>query len=171
MQAAIIAALNEQIRLEFNAAFLYLSFSAELREFGLPGMAHWMREQYREECGHALRLISYLGTRGGKVSMPHISPPSYAWETPLDIFEMALKHEKLVSASVDALLALCQERRDYATQGLMFDYVREQVEEERSVLDIVEELRFCRGSGAGEGLLRLDARLAARTLSSSDIWD
>ncbi len=127
MQKEITDALNEQIRMEFNAAFLYLSFSVDMREFGLPGMGHWLREQYREECGHALRLISWMGTRGGKVEIPHIARPAYVWESPLDIFEMALEHERLVSASVNSLLALCMEQRDFATQGLMFEYVREQV--------------------------------------------
>ena len=170
MQKEINDALNEQIRMEFNAAFRYLSFSVDLREFGLPGMGHWLREQYREECGHALRLISYLGKRGGKALMPHIARPAYVWETPLDIFVMALEHEKLVSASISSLLALCMELRDFATQGLMFEYVREQVEEERSVLDIVEELRLCQGSSMAGAVLRLDERLGRRELASDSIW-
>ncbi len=170
MQAEIIEALNEQIRMEFNAAFLYLSFSVDMREFGLPGMGHWLREQYREECGHALRLISYMGKRGGKVEIPHIARPAYVWESPQDIFEMAWEHEKMVSESINALLALCMEHRDFATQALMFDYVREQVEEERSVLDIVEELRFCRSSKSAEGVLQLDSRLGRREHASDALW-
>ena len=50
MKENIIRALNNQIAMEFDSAFLYLAFSVDMREYGLRGLGHWLREQYREEC-------------------------------------------------------------------------------------------------------------------------
>ena len=158
MNPIIVDAVNRQIRLEFESAFLYLAFSGNLRQYGLPGMGHWMREQYREECGHALRFVTHLENRR--------AAPVYTWETPLDLFRLALEHERRITASIHDLLTLCREEKEYATQCLLFDYVKEQVEEELQVEEIVDIMTLC-GSRVDE-LLSLDQKLANRT---SQVWE
>ncbi len=160
MNPVIVEAVNRQIRLEFESAFLYLAFSGNLRQYGLPGMGHWMREQYREECGHALRFVTHLENRRARVVIPAVRQPEYNWQTPLDLFRLALAHEKLITASIHELLTLCREEREYATQCLLFDYVKEQVEEELQVEEIVDIMTLC-GTRIDE-LLSLDQKLAAR---------
>lgn len=166
MNPIIVDAVNRQIRLEFESAFLYLAFSGNLRQYGLPGMGHWMREQYREECGHALRFISHLENRRARVSIPSVAAPEYTWETPLDLFRLSLEHERRITASIHELLTLCREEQEYATQCLLFDYVKEQVEEELQVEEIVDIMTLC-GSRIDE-LLSLDQKLAAR---STQAWE
>jgi ferritin len=166
MNPIIVDAVNKQIRLEFESAFLYLAFSGNLRQFGLPGMGHWMREQFREECGHALRFVTHLENRRACVVIPLIAAPVYEWQTPLDLFRLALSHERRITASIHELLTLCSETREYATQCLLFDYVKEQVEEELQVEEIVDIMTLC-GSRIDE-LLGLDQKLAAR---SSQVWE
>lgn len=161
MKENIVEAVNAQIRLEFESAFLYLAFSGNLRQYGLPGMGHWMREQYREECGHALRFVSHLENRRARVIIPDIAAPVYTWENPLDLFRLALAHERRITAAIHQLLTLCRDEREYATQCLLFDYVKEQVEEELQVEEIVDIMTLC-GSRIDE-LLSLDQKLAART--------
>ena len=166
MKAIIVEAVNAPIRLEFESAFLYLAFSGNLRQYGLPGMGHWMREQYREECGHALRFVSHLENRRARVMIPGIAAPVYTWETPLDLFRLALEHERRITAAIHNLLTLCRDEREYATQCLLFDYVKEQVEEELQVEEIVDIMTLC-GSRIDE-LLALDQKLAAR---STQAWE
>lgn len=166
MNPIIVDAVNNQIRLEFESAFLYLAFSGNLRQYGLPGMGHWMREQYREECGHALRFVSHLENRRAKVVIPSVAAPVYTWETPLDLFRLSLEHERRITASIHDLLTLCREEREYATQCLLFDYVKEQVEEELQVEEIVDIMTLC-GARIDE-LLSLDQKLAART---TQVWE
>lgn len=166
MNQAVVTAVNNQIRLEFESAFLYLAFSGNLRQYGLPGMGHWMREQYREECGHALRFITYLENRRARVIIPALAAPEYKWETPLDLFRLALAHEQRITSSIHDLLTLCREEREYATQCLLFDYVKEQVEEELQVEEIVDIMTLC-GSRIDE-LLSLDQKLASR---STRAWE
>ena len=64
------------------------------------------------------------------------------------------------------LLTLCRDEREYATQCLLFDYVKEQVEEELQVEEIVDIMTLC-GSRIDE-LLSLDQKLAAR---STQVWE
>ncbi len=160
MNPYIADAVNRQIKSEFEAGFLYLAFSVNLHAYGLPGMAHWMREQYREECGHALRLVSHMELRNAVVRIPAISCPAYEWERPSDLFKLALAHEQRITSSIHDLMGLCVQEKDYATQVLLFDYVREQVEEEHQVEEITRQILLC-GSNVEE-LLGIDARLGAR---------
>lgn len=166
MNQKIVAAVNKQIKLEFESAFLYLAFSGNLRQYGLPGMGHWMREQFREECGHALRFVSHLENRRARVIIPAVNAPVYEWEKPLDLFRMALEHERRITASIHELLTLCREEKEYATQCLLFDYVKEQVEEELQVEEIVDIMTLC-GFRVDE-LLSLDQKLASRTTT---VWE
>lgn len=157
MNPDIAEALNEQIRREFNAAFLYLSFSVNMKDYGMRGAGCWLRAQYREECGHALRLLDYLGQRRVPARVPTIAAPDYTWERPLDIFRLALEHERMITRSIHSLVELCSREQDYATLHLLMDYVDEQVEEENSVEEIVAALQRCGNDEAS--LLLLDARL------------
>lgn len=164
MNPYVIEAVNRQIKAEFEAGFLYLAFSVNLHASGLPGMSHWMREQYREECGHALRLISHLELRNAPVQIPTVSHPEYVWERPQDLFRLALEHEQRITSAIHDLLELCVQEKDYAMQVLLFDYVKEQVEEEHQVEEISRQMMLC-GSSAEE-LLGLDCRMAARSAAT-----
>jgi ferritin len=57
---AVQAAMNEQIRHEFNSAHFYLSASDYFESIALSGFAQWMRLQSREEVVHALTLFDFL---------------------------------------------------------------------------------------------------------------
>lgn len=168
MNPEIADALNEQIRMEFNAAFLYLAFSVNMKEYGMNGAGRWLRAQYREECGHALRLLDYMELRRVAVRVPRICSPDYTWEKPVDIFRLAWEHEQQVTQAIHALVELCRRERDYATEKLLMDYVEEQVEEENQVEAIVVALQRC---GADESaLLQLDARLEQARSKHEKVW-
>lgn len=168
MNPDIATAINDQIRKEFNAAFLYLSFSVNMKEYGMKGAGRWLRAQYLEECGHALRLLDYLELRRVPVQMPHISAPDYSWSTPLDIFRLAWEHEQLITQSIHEMVSLCRQEKDYATQGLLMDYVKEQVEEESQVQDIVDALTRCGNDTSA--LLQFDTQLAAAREPADVPW-
>ena len=53
-------AINDQINAEFESAYLYLAMSAYLEAKNLKGMAHWLKEQFEEEAGHAGRFMKHL---------------------------------------------------------------------------------------------------------------
>jgi ferritin len=74
---------------------------------------------------------------------------------------MTLEHEREVTAMIEELYREAESENDYATQVLLEWFIEEQVEEEKSVTEIVDHLKLVGDDGTG--LLILDSRLAART--------
>lgn len=154
-------AINTQIRHELYAAYLYLGMTAYFESRSLSGFGHWMRLQSREELGHAMRLVDFLIDRGGTVELGAIDAPGLGFDTPLEVMQAALAHERKVTSSIEDLYELALEHRDYAAQVLMQWFVTEQVEEEKSAGEIVDQLELAGDSPSA--LLVLDGRLGERT--------
>ena len=126
----------------------------------LKGFAHWMQEQAKEEIEHAMKLYSYLVSRGGRVLLSEIETPPSERESPLRAFEDAYQHERKVTRMIDELIRVAKEGDDNATEVFLQWFVNEQVEEEASTNEIVEKLRLI--GDAGGGLLMLDRQLGER---------
>lgn len=157
---ALQDAINEQIKNELYSAYLYLAMSAHFEEQSLLGFATWMRMQAREEVTHAMKLLDYIGDRGGHVALKAIDGPPEHFDSPLEIFRQALAHEKEVTRMIHDLYALAAKESDYPTQVALQWFVTEQVEEEKSALDIVDQLEMA-GDNRG-ALLLLDREMAGR---------
>lgn len=152
--------LNEQVRKEFNAWYLYLAMSAWFGERNFEGFAKWMRLQAGEEQGHAFRIFDYILDRDASVHLAAVDQPKPIWKTPLEVFDAAAKHEAAVSAGIKALYEQAGKEKDYSTQVMLQWFLTEQVEEERTSTAIVERVRLVGESAAG--LLMLDRELGAR---------
>jgi len=154
-------AINAQIKVELDSAYTYLSISAYLESVNLPGIARWMRIQHDEEVAHGLKLFDYLNERGGRVVLQAIDRPKAEYKSVLDVFQAVLEHETKVSGLIDKLYELAVAEKEYATQVEMQWFVKEQVEEERMVRVIVEQLKMIGEHGVS--LMMLDRQLGART--------
>ena len=89
----MLEALNDQVNAEFYAAFIYLSMATYFEENNLPGFAHWMKEQYKEEVEHAMKIYDYINDRGSRVTLKAIAQPPVDFASPQSVFEAALEHE------------------------------------------------------------------------------
>lgn len=154
-------AINEQINSEFYAAHLYLSMAAFCDTRSLGGFAHWLKLQYSEELSHAMKLFDFITDRGGRVALQAIQQPPVEFESIGAVMRMALEHEKMVTARIDSLYELALDERDYSAHVLLEWFVDEQVEEEKSLTEIIDHLEMVGNDGTG--LLLLDGRLGART--------
>ncbi len=154
--------LNDQIQREFASAYLYLSMVVYFDNTNLPGFAHWMRMQSREERGHAMRLFDYVLERGGQPQLQAIEEPPMGYDSPFDAVEQALAHERKITETIHELYALAVEEQDYATQSEMQWFVEEQVEEEESAENLVAALRQAGDDSAA--LFILDRELGQREL-------
>lgn len=161
MTAALQKAMNDQIRKEFFASYLYLAMSAWFEERNFEGFAKWMRIQADEERGHAMRFYDFVLDRGGRVALEAIPQPDSKWKTALDVFDAARKHEQMVSTSINALYARAISDKDYATQVMLQWFINEQVEEEKTSTTLAEQLRLVGESATG--LLILDRQFGERT--------
>ena len=153
-------ALNEQIKNELYSAYLYLAMAAHFESSNLPGFAHWMKIQAAEEVKHSMKFFEYVNERGGKVTLKAIDQPPTNYKTPLDIFKSAYEHEQKVTAMIHKLYELSLKENDYPSQVMLQWFVKEQVEEEKTAGDIVEQLKMAGDSSAA--LLMADRQFAAR---------
>jgi len=153
-------ALNEQIQKEYQSSYLYLAMAAYCEASNLPGSAAWMRIQSQEELKHAMKLYDHIVDRGGRVMLQAIQQPPVEYKSALDIFEKALAHEQLVTASIHKLYALSLKENDYPAQIMLQWFVTEQVEEEKSAGLVVEQLKAVGESKTS--LLLLDRHLGKR---------
>ncbi len=153
-------ALNEQINHELYSAYLYLSMSAHFESQNLPGFAHWMMVQYREETGHAMKFFKYIHDRDGAVTLRAIDQPPTRFDTPQKVFVQVLKHEQKISASINKLYELAVKHKDYPTQVLLQWFITEQVEEEKNDLDIIHQIGMA--GNAPAAIMLIDRHLAAR---------
>ena len=157
---SMVAAINDQIKAEFDSAYIYLAMSAYLENSGFSGMAHWMNKQYKEEIEHAEKFIKYLQERGARVVIPDIAKPKEIYPSAYEVFKEAYRHEQYVTSRIYKLVDLAISEKDYATQSMLKWYVDEQVEEEDNTSSIVAKFEFL-----GEdkhSLYAIDRELSAR---------
>ena len=152
--------LNDQIRREFNASYLYLSMAAYFAEKNLSGFARWMRMQAQEEAKHAMKIFDFVEDRGGRVTLDGIDRPLPDFPSPLAVFEHARDHEAQVSAGIHQLYEAAAAEKDWATQAMLQWFITEQVEEEKTSTQIVDTLKMI-GDNAS-GLYMLDKELGRR---------
>jgi ferritin len=153
-------AINKQITKEMYSSNLYLAMSAYFSSINLNGFANWMRIQVQEEMFHALKFFDYVLDRGGKAAIGMVNAPQTKWDTPLACFEEAYVHEQMISESINQLANLAISEGDHATYILCQWFITEQVEEEKSVSEIVDRLKLA-GESRG-GLFMLDNELKSR---------
>ncbi|MCS7198485.1 MAG: ferritin [Candidatus Bipolaricaulota bacterium] len=153
-------ALNEQIVRELESAYIYLSMCAYFEAQNLRGMAHWMRLQAQEELRHAMKIFDFVNDRGGRVELGPIAKPPIDFKSPLDAFQKALAHEQKITQCINDLYDLADDEDDYPTEVMLQWFIDEQVEEEKSASEIVEQLKLVSDNGAG--LLVLDQKLGQR---------
>ncbi len=160
LEAEMEQALNDQVNAELYSSYLYLSMASYLAEENLGGFANWMRIQAQEEVVHAMKIYDYILERGGRAVMQAIEQPEIEWDSALDVAETTYEHEQKVTASINDLVDLAEELSDHATKQFLQWFVEEQVEEEDSADELVQQLKMVEGDA--RGLLMLDKELAQR---------
>ena len=155
--------LNKQLNAELFSAYLYLSMSSFLASKNLSGFSNWMKVQFEEEQFHALKLYNYIIDRGGRVILQPIESPKNEWEGIIDVFNDVMNHEQKITSMINELVNKSMEEKDHATVNLLQWYISEQVEEEATVSDILEQLKLIEGKGAG--LFILDREMRQRVFT------
>lgn len=154
-------AFNDQINKELYSEYLYLSMQAYFERLNLKGFVNWMSVQVQEEHAHALGIFDYLNQRGGNVQLEAIDKPETDWESPLAVFEQVLEHEEYVTSRINALMDVAEETKDRAAMSFLNWYLKEQVEEEDNVGNVLATLKLI--GDDKKALLMLDKDLATRT--------
>jgi len=160
MDKKMVKAINDQINAELYSAYLYFSMAAYFDSISLKGSAGWMRVQTMEEQAHTKKFYDYLTARGERVVLSGIKAPPSEWKTPLAVFEHVLEHEQMVTGLINGLVDLSIKLKDHATNSFLKWYVDEQVEEEESADEVLQNLKL--NADNPGGLFMIDKELAQR---------
>ncbi|TWT85240.1 putative ferritin-1 [Posidoniimonas polymericola] len=153
-------AINDQIKNELSSSYSYLAMSAYLEHEQFLGCAAWMRAQSAEENDHAMRLYDFLTARGSRVVLQALAEPRKDYESIPQVFEAALEQERTVTSQIDNLFELAIEQKAFAALVELEWFVKEQVEEEKSLRDIVHKFNLVKDDPSS--LLDLDRELGSR---------
>ena len=147
------SALNDQITCELSASLTYLQMAAYLEGDDRPGMATWMSAQSDEEAAHAKMFIDFVIAREGRVEIGDIPAPVSKFDSPVHLFEEALRHERHVTDLIRTLYRLATDLDDLESLPFLQGFLAEQVEEESVVGGICERLRRVDGNEVGLALI------------------
>jgi ferritin len=133
---------NRQIEREGYSSNLYLAMASWAEINGLSGVAAWLYAQSDEERLHMLKFIKYVNERGGKAVMPALKKPAADYKDVEDVFQQVLKHEEFITSSINEIVSLTLEEKDYNTHNFLQWFAMEQVQEETSARNIIDKVRL-----------------------------
>ncbi len=143
-------ALNEQLKLEAYSSQLYLAMASWAEKNGYNGSAEFLYHHSDEEREHMLKLFHYINDRDGHAIVPALDEPPCTFDSIEAVFQEVLDHEKLISKSINELVATCVDDRDYTTQYFLQWYVSEQIEEENLAKTNLDKLKLLGDSKANK---------------------
>ena len=149
MNARVEAALNDQIQKEGYSSQFYLAMASWAENNGLNGTSKFLYTHSDEERFHMLKLIKFVNERGGVALVPAIEQPPVDYKDLENVFELLLEHELMVTDSINNLVDICLQEKDYTTHNFVQWYVSEQLEEEALARTILDKLKLIGGDKGG----------------------
>jgi ferritin len=160
MTPTLLDAITRQIGAEFSASFSYLAMAGWCEHRQFMGAGRWLRLQSAEEHGHGMKLFDFLLARNHPIALPAIAEPRSDFGSIVEVFERALAQEQDVSRQIDGLYELAFTEKSFAAMAELQWFITEQVEEEKSVREIVAKMHMVRDDPAS--LLDIDRELGSR---------
>ncbi|MDE6575859.1 MAG: ferritin [Opitutales bacterium] len=140
MNAKLLELYQQQIKNEFESAYIYLGMAAYFETTPFHGFAQWMHIQAKEETEHAMRLFRHVCDRGHQVELRPIAGQKTAYGSPLEAFKESLAHERLVTQEIHEMYRTAVTLEDFPAQVELQWFINEQVEEERNVQDMIDKI-------------------------------
>merc|ERR1712241_540299 len=156
-QASCVKALEEQVKIEFQASLQYILMAARFDQdtVNLPNVAGLFWSHADEERSHAIQFIQYLRMRGAEnndfFGGNPIQPKerAYTWSGVDEALRMALKMEKDVSAAMKNMIDICSatgQDDPHAADWLTGTWLEEQLQGQRSLAGLINTFNnFKRG--------------------------
>lgn len=135
-------ALNKQIKVEGDSSQIYLAMASWAEVQGFEGISTFMFAQSEEERLHMLKLVKYVNQRGGQAKISGTVDPVLDLSSYKVLFKQLLEHEIKVSESINDLVGISLDERDYATHNFLQWYVAEQIEEEANARYILDKINL-----------------------------
>lgn len=134
--------LNKQVEKEGYSSILYLAMASWAETKGYKGISDWLYAQADEEKMHMLKFIGYINERDGRAIIPAFKKPPAEFKSVSEMFREVLKHEQFISASINEIVALSIQEKDFTTHNWLQWFVNEQIEEESNARTILDKLKL-----------------------------
>ena len=167
MNKRVEAALNDQIQKEASSSQYYLAMASWAETQGLSGTANFMYMHSDEERLHMLKLIKFVNERGGTAIISGLENPPSDFSSLSNVFSLLLEHELKVTESINNLVDVCLQEKDYSTHNFVQWYVSEQLEEEALARTILDKVNMIGEDKAG--LYMLDRDLENSTINATTV--
>ena len=128
--------------MEGSSSQFYLSMASWSEGNGLNGTAQFLYQHSDEERFHMLKLVKFINERGGTAVIPSVDKPPVAFKDLVHVFELLLEHELAVTDSINNLVDVCLQEKDYTTHNFVQWYVSEQLEEEALARTMLDKVRM-----------------------------
>lgn len=152
--------LNQQVNNEAENSQLYLAFSVWADKQGYSGTADLLLRHSGEERNHMMKFISYIQTRGGNVKIANIPAPKVYPKNLEDCLQILFKGEVKNTESIYEIVNISFEEKDWATWNFAQWFVKEQIEEEKLIMELMDKLKVAGGEKvSNESLLLFDNEL------------
>ena len=135
-------ALNKQVTIEAESSQVYLSMASYAENLGFEGVSQFMYAHSDEEREHMLKLIKFINERGGHAIVSELSAPPTEFGSFKDMFQNLFNHEVMVSKTINDLVDISLQEKDYATHNFLQWYVSEQIEEEALARNILDKINL-----------------------------
>ncbi|MBE7630327.1 ferritin [Tenacibaculum piscium] len=159
LSKVIESALNKQIQIEAQSSQVYLSMACWAETQGFEGVAQFMYAHSDEERMHMLKLVKFVNERGGHAKVSELVAPPSEFGSFKDMFQTLFDHEVMVSESINDLVHITLQERDYATHNFLQWYVSEQIEEEALARNILDKINLIGDDKGGLYLFDNDVKL------------
>jgi ferritin len=136
------AAFNEEIGLELFASNQYAGVAAYFDDLALRKLAGMFYKQADEEREHAMKFVHYLSDVGGQVVIPEVKAPRTEFKSVEEAVQVSLDWELEVTRRINDLMTMAVAQKDYAAQDFLRWFVTEQVEEVKTIGDLLKVVKM-----------------------------
>ena len=165
-------ALNDQMTREAYRAQVYLSYASWADCNSYAGVASFLYKHAHEEREHMFKFIKYINDRGGKTKIEAIKAPPADPKDMENCLNNVLKHEIDNSACIDAIVNLAHEEKDWATFNFGQWFVKEQIEEEKLVNNLLDKFTLAsKEVGNNSNLYEMDKDLSSASQGTTIAQD
>lgn len=153
-------ALIKQMTKENHASQVFLSYGCWADVQGYGGIANFLYRHSQEERNHMIKFMRYILDRGGEPKVEPIPAPPKNPASLTECFNKVFEHEVDNTSSIYKLVDRAFEEKDWATWNFVQWFVKEQIEEEKLALELIDKLKIAGGDQAtDESLFTLDQAL------------
>jgi ferritin len=157
LQDKVLEALQVQMANELKNSYKYKAFSGIADYQALIGATSWFDKQSQEEYTHFNKFYGYISDKGHIPLLPkldEIAPQILSLE---DLFKETVELEQKTFDNLQTLAEICKEMKDNQSYELLLWFLKEQVEEVKTVEDLQKRVLMSLNN-----LLLIDTELGSR---------